>query len=148
MSGFGFSDAFPDGAADPVPSAAARPKKNMRADIYAKSREQRMVEANEELEYQQAVEKERLRQKQIEEGFGGDMDDGGAGPSSPDAPRGFQIWGQAKGGAAPGFVAPPFVPRDKRSNTSWDVGLLKKSESDKLVLAGSHGEFLIRETTR
>jgi hypothetical protein len=43
---------------------------------------------------------------------------------------------------------PPFVPRDKRNSSSWDVGQIKKSESDRRVQAGNHGEFLIRETPR
>lgn len=47
-------------------------------DIYAKSREQKMLEANEEMEYQEALEKERERQALLEGGFGnaGDGDDG------------------------------------------------------------------------
>eukprot|EP00035_Acanthoeca_spectabilis_P034933 m.31636 g.31636 ORF g.31636 m.31636 type:complete len:223 (-) comp6955_c0_seq2:1188-1856(-) len=145
---FGSFGASPEPEIDTVPKTSpARQKKTMRADIYAKSREQKMLEANEEMEYQEVLEKERERQALLEGGFGnaGDGDDG----DDDDAFQpGFQIWGQGTKASPAQFVAPPFVPRDKRNNTAWDVGDLKKSESDKRVMAGNHGEFLIREAKR
>ena len=45
-------------------------------------------------------------------------------------------------------MIPPFVPRDKRGGNTWDKGMITKSASDKMILAGSHGDFLIRETKK
>eukprot|EP00038_Savillea_parva_P029378 m.70704 g.70704 ORF g.70704 m.70704 type:complete len:222 (+) comp8663_c0_seq1:293-958(+) len=141
--GFGsFGDSPDDFSPPPQPSPTA--KRSMRADIYAKSREQRMMEANEEYEYKQALERERQRQQEIEHGFGDEDLDGDDSNDENSPGPGFQIWGQRSNN----FKAPPFVPRDKRKATTWNAGQLKKTESDKRVQAGNHGEFLIRETPR
>jgi len=118
----------------------------MRSGIYANSREQRMMEANDEMEYQEALERERQRQQEIEHGFGDlDDDDENGDLNDENSPGpGFQIWGAGNNFQAP----PPFVPRDKRKSTTWNVGQIKKAESDKRVKAGNHGEFLIRESSR
>lgn len=142
-SGFGFG-----GFEDPSPSKPMQRRSSARQNIYAKSREQKMLEQQEDLEYQELLAKEKERQDNILSGFGGDFGgdaDERDNQSPEDAQFGFKLWGSA---VSANVVIPPFVPRDQRNKRKWDVGKMKKSECDKHILAANHGEFLIRETQK
>lgn len=77
-------------------------------------------------------------------GFG----DENAGSPQPAGQQQFAIWGQPSSGGTAGIVIPPFVPRDQRSKEAWNKGEIAKRDSDKMILAGSTGDFLIRKTKK
>ena len=77
-------------------------------------------------------------------GFG----DENAGSPQPAGQQQFAIWGQPSSGGTAGIVIPPFVPRDQRSKEVWNKGEIAKRDSDKMILAGSNGDFLIRKTKK
>lgn len=125
--------------------------------MYAKSPQQRMAEKQAELEMQEKI--NALKNPTIDDDGGGFGDDSGGGfggfddeASSPAAPKtqadtgGFQMWG-APGGSTPAVVIPPFVPRDQRQKDSWDMGPIKKRQSDLILTSpgASTGDYLIRE---
>jgi len=132
------------------PKRKASQRRNL--DLYAKSPQQKMQEAAAEQDFQDALQAEKDRQ---EEGFGDGFDGGGGdGSPEPEGQQQFAIWGQPSkgggggGGNSLGVVIPPFVPRDKRNANAWEKGMITKRDSDKMILAGSHGDFLIRETKK
>jgi len=127
---------------DPAPAKLPKRKTSTRGmNLYAKSPMQKRQEEAAAMEYQEMLNKEQLKQADALDGFGGgDFDDQPASKSSKP-----NMWGQASNS---NVVIPPFVPRDQRNQKVWDVGKIKKSLSDKTILAGTHGDFLIRETMK
>lgn len=119
-----------------------RTRGSMRTGMYAKSPMQRREEAAAAAEYQAALQAEQDKQSGAFGGFGDEIID-----DEPKQEAHKQnVWGQAPN--AVGIVIPPFVPRSQRNARLWDAGKIKKSQSDKAVLAATHGMFLIRETMK
>jgi len=116
-------------------------KASSRAGVYAKSPMQRRVEEAAAMEYQDMLEKEQRKQSDMLDGFGTEPDNPHQEEKSQNKPN---MWWQAGNNV----YIPPFVPRDERNAKTWDVGKIKKSLSDKTVIGGSHGDFLIRETMK
>jgi len=138
---FGFVDEMAEEAPKAKPKRKASQKRNM--GLYAKSPQQRMQEAQAEQDFQDAIQAEKERQDD-DMGFG----DENAGSPQPAGQQQFAIWGQPSSGGTAGIVIPPFVPRDQRSKEAWNKGEIAKRDSDKMILAGSTGDFLIRKTKK
>lgn len=159
---FGFADDDNFGAAAPEPKPAEpkakkpmtaaekklQRKRSQRTNMYAKSPQQRMEEEQKERDFQDALRREKEKEESgFGSGFGDDGGGGDFGAAPPAAGGGFAIWGQPANNPL-GIVIPQFVPRDQRNKQEWDVGQIKKRQSDKSILAGNHGDFLIRESPR
>lgn len=162
FGGFGGGDAPDDagfGGFDDAPKPAEakqyqKKKKgrgaSSRGNLYAKSPMQRRQEEAAAQEYEAMLQAEQAKQAGDTGGFGGfdDVNDDagmgmGMGAAAPPKPN---VWGAPT--TMGGIVIPPFVPRDQRNARVWDVGKVKKSQSDKTILNASPGGFLIRETMK
>jgi len=151
----GFDDAPPPAETKQFQKKKKGNRNSSRGNLYAKSPMQRRQEQAAAQEYEAMLQAEQAKQAGDTGGFGGfdDMNDNagmGNGMGDPfgaaaAAPK-PNVWGAPT--TMGGIVIPPFVPRDQRNAKVWDVGKVKKSQSDKTILAAEKGGFLIRETMK
>lgn len=147
FGGFGGGGDAPGfGASPATPKKRVQRQSSTRANMYAKSPQQKRQEEAAAMEYQAMLEAEQAKQNASFGGGGfGGFDDLDSTPT-PAAPK-QNVWGQAPSGMG-GIVIPPFVPRNQRNAKVWDAGKVKKAVSDKAVIGAEHGSFLIRETAK